>query len=163
MTKRRVLYPGSFDPVTLGHLDILGRAAGLFDQVIVLVAETGKAGLLSLTDRVDLFRQSVDHLPNVEVASFKGLLVDEVRRQKAVAVIRGIRTAGDYEHEWSLAGVNALLAPEVESVYFLARPEMAAISSTLVRDVVRHGGELEKLVPPPVAKALSKNYPPAGS
>ena len=156
MSKRNVLYPGSFDPVTLGHIDILERAAGLFDQVTVLVAEMGKAGLLSTEERVLLFQESVAHLANVEVIPFKGLLVDEVRRHDAVAVIRGIRTAGDYEHEWSLAGVNALLAPEIESVYFLARPETAAISSTLVRDVVRHGGVVDNLVPGPVAKALNK-------
>jgi pantetheine-phosphate adenylyltransferase len=163
MSKRNVLYPGSFDPVTLGHLDILERAAGLFDQVTVLVAELGKAGLLSVEERVDLFRESTAHLVNVEVHPFSGLLVNEVRRRKAVAVIRGIRTAGDYEHEWSLAGVNALLAPEMETVYFLARPELAAISSTLVRDVVRHGGSLDRLVPAAVARALENRNPPAGS
>lgn len=163
MSQRNALYPGSFDPVTLGHLHILERAAGLFDEITVLVAESGKAGLLSVDQRVHLFQESIGDLSNVKVSSFSGLLVDEVRRRKAVAVIRGIRTAGDYEHEWSLAGVNALLAPEVESVYFLARPEMAAISSSLVRDVIRHGGPLEKLVPAPVAQALGKHTPPARS
>ncbi|MCP4293032.1 MAG: pantetheine-phosphate adenylyltransferase [bacterium] len=153
---KHVLYPGSFDPVTLGHLDILERACSLFDKVTVVVAETGKAGLLPIDQRVELFRQSVTHLTNVEVQSFSGLLVDEVRDQKAVAVIRGIRTAGDYEHEWTLAGVNALLASEVEYVYFLARPHMAAVSSSLVRDVIVHNGPLKKLVPAPVVAALSK-------
>jgi pantetheine-phosphate adenylyltransferase len=152
--KRHVLYPGSFDPVTLGHLDILERACALFDRITVVVAERGKAGLFSVEERVRLFRESTSHLPNVEVYPFDGLLVNEVRDRGAVAVIRGIRTAGDYEHEWTLAGVNALLAAEVEYVYFLARPGMAAVSSTLVRDVVRHHGPLEKLVPEPVVKAL---------
>ena len=145
--------------MTLGHIEILERASTLFERITVVVAETGKAGLLPLEQRVDLFRQSVAHLPGVQVQSFSGLLVDEVRRQKAVAVIRGIRTAGDYEHEWSLAGVNALLAPDMETVYFLARPETAAISSTLVRDVIKHGNDLtvnlEKLVPAPVVAALT--------
>ncbi len=154
--ERHVLYPGSFDPVTLGHLDILERACTLFDKVTVVVAEMGKAGLFTVDERVRLFRESVTHLPNVEVHSFGGLLVDEVRTRGAVAVIRGIRTAGDYEHEWSLAGVNALLASEVEYVYFLARPGMAAVSSTLVRDVARHHGPLEKLVPEAVVQALRK-------
>jgi len=152
--ERHVLYPGSFDPVTLGHLDILERASGLFDKITVVVAEMGKAGLLPVDERVRLFRESINHLPNVEVHAFSGLLVDEVRRWGAVAVIRGIRTAGDYEHEWTLAGVNALLASDVEYVYFLARPGMAAVSSTLVRDVIRHNGPLEKLVPEAVVKAL---------
>jgi pantetheine-phosphate adenylyltransferase len=154
MSKRLAVYPGSFDPVTLGHIDILERSLRIFDQVVVLVAAHGKAGLLGESDRVRLFQTAIEHLDGVEVVSFHGLLVDEVTRRDAVAVIRGIRTAGDYEHEWSLAGVNALLAPQVESVYFLARPELAAISSTLVRDVHRHGGELSKLVPEPVARAL---------
>ncbi len=151
---RHVLYPGSFDPVTLGHLDILERANALFDKITVVVAETGKAGLLSVDQRVRLFRESTTHLPGVEVHSFGGLLVDEVKARGAMGVIRGIRTAGDYEHEWTLAGVNALLASEVEYIYFLARPGLAAVSSTLVRDVVRHHGPLEKLVPPPVVRAL---------
>lgn len=154
--ERHVIYPGSFDPVTLGHLDILERACALFDRVTILVAEMGKAGLLPVEQRVDLFRRSIAHLPNVEVHSFSGLLVDEVQSRSAVAVVRGIRTAGDYEHEWTLAGVNALLDSEVEYVYFLARPHMAAISSSLVRDVIVHHGPLEKLVPEPVVKALRK-------
>jgi pantetheine-phosphate adenylyltransferase len=91
----------------------------------------------------------------VEVFPFDCLLVDEVSSRGADAVIRGIRSQGDYEHEWSLAGVNALLAANIEYIYLLARPEMAAVSSTLVRDVIRHGGPLEKLVPAPVAKALA--------
>jgi len=156
MSQRHVLYPGSFDPVTLGHLDILTRALALFDKVTVVVAATGKAGLLPVEQRVDLFRQSVRDLPGVEVHSFSGLLVDEVKRRGATAVIRGIRTAGDYEHEWTLAGVNALLNADVEYVYLLARPAMAAVSSTLVRDVIAHGGPLERLVPEPVVNALAE-------
>lgn len=151
---RHVLYPGSFDPVTLGHIDILTRANQLFDRVTVVIAESGKAGLLPVAERVVLFRQSIAHLPTVEVHPFSGLLVNEVQRLKADAVVRGIRTSGDYEHEWSLAGVNALLSADVEYIYFLARPEMAAVSSTLVRDVIRHGGDLSRLVPAPVAAAL---------
>lgn len=151
---RHVLYPGSFDPVTLGHIDILDRARQLFDQVTVVIAETGKAGLLPLDERIDIFRQSVANMDNVEVHGFSGLLVDEVRQRGADAVVRGIRTSGDYEHEWSLAGVNALLSADVEYIYFLARPDLAAVSSTLVRDVVRHQGDLSRLVPSAVVAAL---------
>ena len=153
--ERHVLYPGSFDPVTLGHIDIIKRALKLFDKVTVVVVKVGKADLLGIDDRVHLFRESVKGLGNVEVFPFDGLLVDEVSRRGADAVIRGIRTQGDYEHEWSLAGINALLAADIEYIYLLARPEMAAVSSTLVRDVIRHGGPLEKLVPAPVVKALA--------
>jgi pantetheine-phosphate adenylyltransferase len=150
-----VIYPGSFDPVTVGHLDILERACGLFERVTVLVAADGKAGLLPLDQRVDLFAAAAGHLPRVTVEPFDGLLVDAVRARGAQAVVRGIRTAGDYEHEWGLAGVNALLAAEVEFVYFLARPSLAAVSSSLVRDVIRHGGNLDGLVPASVAAALA--------
>jgi pantetheine-phosphate adenylyltransferase len=153
--ERHVIYPGSFDPVTLGHLDILRRALRLFDRVTVVVARSGKAGLLDIDERVDLFRAAVADLAAVEVHPFDGLLVDEVGRRGASAVVRGIRTPGDYEHEWSLAGVNALLAADIEYVYLLARPELAAVSSSLVRDVIRHGGSLDKLVPAPVARALA--------
>jgi pantetheine-phosphate adenylyltransferase len=153
--ERHVLYPGSFDPVTLGHIDIIKRALKLFDKVTVVVVKVGKADLLGIDERVDLFRESVKGLGNVEVFPFDCLLVDEVSSRGADAVIRGIRSQGDYEHEWSLAGVNALLAANIEYIYLLARPEMAAVSSTLVRDVIRHGGPLEKLVPAPVAKALA--------
>ena len=152
---RHVIYPGSFDPVTRGHIDILERACRLFDRVTVLVAADAKGGLLSVGERVDLFAGAAAHLSQVQVAPFSGLLVEAFRDHGGDAVIRGIRTAGDYEHEWELAGVNALLAAEVEFVYFLARPSLAAVSSTLVRDVIRHGGDLDNLVPPAVAKALS--------
>jgi pantetheine-phosphate adenylyltransferase len=152
---RHVIYPGSFDPVTLGHIDILERARRLFDQVTVVVAESGKADLLGTDERVDLFRQATAGMDNVEVHAFGGLLVDEVRARGADAVVRGIRSSGDYEHEWGLSGVNALLSADVEYIYFLARPELAAVSSTLVRDVIRHRGDLSRLVPAPVARALA--------
>jgi len=152
---RHVLFPGSFDPVTLGHLDLVTRASRLFDRVTVVVAADGKAGLLSLDERVDLFRAAVAGLPGVAVEPFSGLLVDEAKRRGATAVVRGIRTPGDYEHEWTMAGVNALLAADIEYVYLLARPQLAAISSTLVREVLRHGGALDRLVPAPVARALA--------
>lgn len=154
-----VVYPGSFDPVTLGHLDILSRALTLFGKVTVLVAETGKAGLLPGQQRVDLVRAAVHGLQGVTVRSFSGLLVEALRAEGATAVVRGIRSAGDYEHEWSLAGVNSLLCDGLEFVYLLARPELAAVSSTLVRDVIRHGGPLERLVPPCVAQALARPRP----
>jgi pantetheine-phosphate adenylyltransferase len=151
---RHVLYPGTFDPVTLGHLDILERAGNVFDKVTVVVAESDKGCYLNITERVDLYRQSVAHLDNVDVHSFSGLLVDEVRLRSAAAVVRGIRSSQDYDYEWGLAGVNALLSADVEYIYFLARPDVAAISSTLVRDVIKHGGDLSQLVPPAVAAAL---------
>jgi pantetheine-phosphate adenylyltransferase len=154
MSERHVLYPGSFDPVTLGHMDILWRALALFDRVTVAVASRGKAEFLSVQERMAMLTEAIGDEPRCRVVAFGGLLVDEVRRQNVCAVVRGIRTWMDYEHEWSLAGVNRRLAPDSEYVYLLARPELAAISSSLVRDVARHGGPLEELVPPNVATAI---------
>jgi len=158
MADRVALYPGSFDPVTLGHLDVLRRAVKLFDRVTVLVAADGKAGLLPADQRVTLFRACLGDL-DCEVEAFTGLLVDEVRRRGAIAVVRGVRSAMDYEHEWGLHGVNRALLQGYESVWLPARGDLAAVSSTLVRDVVRHGGPLDTLVPPPVADALRRARP----
>ena len=163
MPERLALYPGSFDPVTLGHLDILRRALRLFDQVAILVAAGGKAGFLPAPQRVDLWEQCLDaeqDLRGCEVAAFTGLLVDEVARRRACAVVRGLRSAGDYEHEWSLHGVNRTLRPGFETVWLPARPELAAVSSSLVREVARHRGPLDGLVPVPVALALAAGPPP---
>ncbi len=154
-----VVYPGSFDPFTLGHLDILERVLRLFPRVMILVAEDGKAGLLAAEMRAALIRSAVAGMDGVEVRVFTGLLVDAVAELGAQAVVRGIRCPGDYEHEWGLAGVNSLLAQNVEFVYFLARPELAAVSSTLVRDVLKHGGPVDKLLPPEIAVELQKMFP----
>ena len=163
MRERHALYPGTFDPVTLGHLDILERALGLFDRVTVAVAERGKAGLLDVQERVDLLRGAVGPRPEVAVVPFAGLLVDEVRRRGVDAVVRGIRSAADYQHEWSLAGMNRGLLPAGESVFLLARPELAFISSSLVREVARHGGDVAPFVPPNVARALAGRFPGGGA
>jgi len=162
MPDRLALYPGSFDPCTLGHLDILRRAIRLFDEVTILVAAHGKAGLWPADQRVAMIEASLAAEPDLarcRVATFNGLLVDEVREREAVAVVRGIRCAGDYEHEWGLHGVNRTLLAGFETVWLPARPELAAISSSLVRDVARHGGPLAELVPAPVAAALVAEPP----
>ncbi len=160
MADRLALYPGSFDPVTLGHLDLLARACKLFDRVVVLVAASGKAGLLPVDRRAELLRASLAAdaaLAGCEVETFSGLLVDEVRQRGATAVVRGVRSAADYAHEWGLHGVNRTLLPRFETVWLPARPELAVVSSSLVRDVARHGGDLRGLVPPPVVRALAEN------
>jgi pantetheine-phosphate adenylyltransferase len=157
MSVRRALYPGSFDPLTLGHLDVLKRALRLFDEVIIGVAADGKAGLLSLGERLDLAREVTAGLRGCRVESFAGLLVDMVRHLQVSAVVRGIRSAGDYEPEWRMAGMNAAMEPACETIFLMARPELAIISSTLVREVVRHGGDPTPFVPPPVARALAEH------
>jgi pantetheine-phosphate adenylyltransferase len=162
MADRLALYPGSFDPVTFGHLDLLGRACRLFPEVVVLVAAAGKAGLWPAERRAGLLRECLAGRPEFagcSIETFSGLLVDEVRRRGAVAVVRGVRSAADYDHEWGLHGVNRTLLPEFETVWLPARPELAAVSSSLVRDVARHGGDLAGLVPAPVARALASDPP----
>ena len=163
MRERHALYPGTFDPVTFGHLDILERALALFDRVTVAVAEESKGGLLDVQERVALFLKAIGERPQVQVVAFAGLLVDEVRRRQVHAVVRGIRSAVDYHHEWSLAGMNRALHPNGETVYLLARPELAFISSSLVREVARHGGDVELFVPPVVAAALRRRTKIGGS
>jgi len=158
MTERHALYPGTFDPVTLGHLDILDRATALFDRVTVAVAEGGKATLFSLQERVALLQQSASHLDRCEIVSFSGLLVDELRRRRIGVVVRGIRSFHDYEHEWSMVGVNRVLLPGSEYVFLLARPELATISSSLVKDVARHAGDVAGFVPPAAAAALVERF-----
>jgi len=160
MADRLALYPGSFDPPTLGHLDILQRAHRLFDRVTVLVAADGKAGLLPAARRVELWLACLDGLPGCTVEPFTGLLVGEVEARAACAVVRGVRSARDYEHEWSLHGVNRTLLGDFETVWLPARPELAAVSSSLVREVARLGGELGDLVPPAVAAALAAEGSP---
>lgn len=159
MDPRHALYPGTFDPFTCGHLDILKRALVLFERVTLAVAAGGKATLFDLDERVALVRASVDGLPGCCVEPLRGLLIEEVRRLGAVAVVRGIRSLGDYQHEWSMAALNRALAPECETVFLLARPELSVLSSTLVREVARLGGDLAPFVPAPVAAALRRRFP----
>ncbi len=159
MGAAHALFPGTFDPVTCGHLDILERALALFDQVTVAVAAGSKADFLNQAERVSLFAAAAEKLPGCRVVPFSGLLVDELRRQGVKVVVRGIRSPSDYEHEWSMAGVNRSLLPGCEYVFLLARPEFAAISSSLVREVARYGGDISGLVPPAVATAINRLRP----
>lgn len=154
MAKKNVLYPGNFDPVTVGHLDLVRRSLALFDEVTVAVAKGTGGEMFTLQERVDMFAAALQGLSRCRVVSFAGLLVDELQRQGAVAAVRGIRSGADYQQEWSLAGMNGRLWPEGEYVYLLARPELAFISSSLVRDVARHGGDVSAFVVPVVAEAM---------
>ncbi len=156
MTDRLALYPGTFDPFTLGHLDILRRARVLFPRVTVAVAAEGKPTLFGLEERLALVRAGTAGLPDCDVVPMHGLLVDEARRRGATAVVRGIRSLGDYQHEWSMALMNQALHPGCETVFLLARPELAMLSSSIVREVARHGGDVGPFVPAPVATALRR-------
>ena len=145
--------PGSFDPVTLGHLDVVRRAAALFDEVVVAVAtNVAKAPLLSADERVRLVSDAVADLPGVRAAEVPGLLVDFCREVGATAVVKGLRSGGDYDAELPMAWMNRHLG--VETVFLPADPAVAHIASSLVKDVARHGGPIEDLVPAGVAEVV---------
>jgi len=158
--QRIAVYPGSFDPVTVGHLDIVERGAVLFDQVIVAVAPASsnpdKRALFELEDRLTLMRGACDHLANVSVEPLSGLLVNFAAERGARAVIKGLRAVSDFEYELAMALMNRRLRPEIDALYLMASAEHSFISSSLVREVARLGGPLDGLVPPPVAEAIGR-------
>jgi pantetheine-phosphate adenylyltransferase len=155
----RALYPGSFDPITNGHLDVLARAARLFEEVIVAVAHNdSKQALFSTEERVHLLSQSTAHLANVKVTSFEGLLVDFARQQQAKAVIRGLRAVSDFEFEFQMALMNRSLEPNLEALFLMPCEEYSYISSRMVKEVARLGGAVGRFVPPCVEKALQSRF-----
>ncbi|MBL0518729.1 pantetheine-phosphate adenylyltransferase [Aeromonas caviae] len=152
----KVIYPGTFDPITNGHTDLIGRAARLFDEVVVGVANSpSKRPLFDLEERVQLARQVTVHLPNVKVVGFSGLLVDFAREQQANVLIRGLRAVSDFEYEFQLANMNRRLMPTLESVFLTPAEENSFISSTLVKEVALHGGDIHQFVDPLVAQAIA--------
>ncbi|MGL4380724.1 MAG: pantetheine-phosphate adenylyltransferase [Vibrio sp.] len=151
----RVIYPGTFDPITNGHLDLIERTAQMFDQVIVAIAASpSKNTLFSLDERVDFVRAVTAHLDNVTAQGFSGLLVDFAQAQQANVLIRGLRTTVDFEYEFGLTNMYRRLMPGLESVFLTPSEEHAFISSTIVREVAIHGGNVDAFVPPLVAAAL---------
>ncbi len=150
-----VVYPGTFDPVTNGHTDLVERAARLFDRVIVAIAvNPGKGTAFPIQQRVQLAREVVGHLHNVEVCSFDNLLVDFVRQRKASIILRGLRAVSDFEYEFQLAGMNRHLAPQVETVFLTPAEKYAYISSSLVREIAALGGDVTPFVHASVVAAL---------
>lgn len=151
------IYPGSFDPITNGHIDIATRAAKLFTKLIIGIYETpGKHLLFSLEERIELAQQAVASLPNIEVQPFSGLTVDFARRVRAQAMVRGLRVSADFEREFDMAMMNRRLHPELELVCLMASPEYQFLSSSLLKEVARLGGSINDLVPEHVAQALRK-------
>ena len=158
---RTVIYPGSFDPVTNGHLDVIQRAAKLFDRVIVAVAENdGKHPLFTLTERAALVRQAVRHLPHVEADVFEGLLVEYCVRRKAEAIIRGLRAVSDFEFEFQLALMNRKLNEKVETIFMMPKDTYTFLSSRMVKEIARLGGDVSAFVPRHVQVALRKKLKP---
>ena len=156
---KRAIYPGSFDPVTNGHLDVIARARKLFDEIIVAVAHNDdKQPLFSLEERLALLHDALDKIDNVRIAQFDGLLVDFAVAQKAHAVIRGLRAVSDFEFEFQMALMNRKLEDNVETIFLMPKEEYTYLSSRLVKEIARLGGDVSGFVPRPVAEALAKKF-----
>ncbi len=157
---RLALYPGTFDPFTLGHLDILERATRVFDEIEITVAVNAeKKTLFTVDERVEMARRCVSHLDGVVVAAFEGLLVDRAKERGAVALVRGLRQVSDFDYEFRMAFANRKLLPEVETVFFMTSEEHAFTSSSIVRDVHRWGGDLTHFVPETTLEFLNSKSP----
>lgn len=154
---RRGIYAGSFDPITLGHLDIITRASHIFDEVIVAVGvNTAKISILTVAERMDLLKKVCKGIRNVRIDSFEGLVADYALSQKATALVRGLRSEADFAYEMPMAQANRTLASSIETVFIPAGKEYCYISSSLVREVVTFGGSVAALVPPIVSRKLSE-------
>ena len=156
---KRAIYPGSFDPVTNGHLDVVERARKLFDEVIVAVAHNDeKQALFSLRERLELLRQTVGRVDKVRITQFDGLLVEFAIREKANAVIRGLRAVSDFEFEFQMALMNRKLEAAVETIFLMPKEEYTYLSSRLVKEIARLGGDVSEFVPAAVATMLGKKF-----
>lgn len=152
-----VLYPGTFDPVTNGHMDIIVRSSKMFNKITVAVAYSpSKKTMFTLEERVSMLQESVKHLDNVFVEGFSGLLVDFAKAKKANLLIRGLRTTLDFEYEFGLTNMYRKLLPDLESIFLTPAEEYAFLSSTIVREVAIHGGDINQFVPQPVAIKLNE-------
>ncbi len=151
------VYPGTFDPITNGHIDMVVRATKMFEKVIVAVADnTGKQPLFTLDERVELASRVLSELPGVEVIGFNTLLVDFARKHNASVILRGLRAVSDYEYEFQLAGMNRNLAPDIETVFLTTAENYAFLSSSLVKEVARLGGDVSRFLPQQVIAEIKK-------
>jgi pantetheine-phosphate adenylyltransferase len=154
-SERIAVCPGSFDPMTMGHVDIIERAAQLFDRVVVAVlVNPGKSPLFTLDERVDIAREVFAGHPNVEVETFQGLLVEYAQQKQASVIVRGLRAVSDFEYEFQMALMNRHLAPRIETTFMMPAEQYAYLSSTLIKEVFSLGGDIEGLVPPLVEARL---------
>lgn len=150
------IYPGSFDPITYGHLDILKNAAGIFDKVIIAVAHNGaKNGFLNVEERVRLIKESINDIPNVEADSFEGLTIEYAKKMGATVLIRGLRAVSDFEFEMQLSQTNSALCDEIKTVFLTTKPEYNFISSSTIKEILANGGDISKFVPKPVYNYLT--------
>jgi pantetheine-phosphate adenylyltransferase len=154
----RVVYPGTFDPITRGHEDVVRRAAGLFGEVIVAVAESRGGTMFSISERVAMAQEVFADFPNVQVEGFNDLLMSYVREKEARVVLRGLRAVSDFEYEFQMAGMNRSLNAEVETVFLTPAEKYTFISASMVREIARFGGDVSKFVSPSVAVKLKEKY-----
>jgi len=155
------IYPGTYDPVTNGHVDVITRAAGIFDRVVVGVVGNPqhKQPLFSLDERVAFLRETLEGIPNVEVDVFSELVVDFARRWDAKIIVKGLRVISDFEWEFQMNQLNRTLAPDVETVYVMASPQVSFVSSSGVKEIASFGGKVDELVPEPVARRFRELFP----
>lgn len=159
MKKRLAIYPGTFDPITLGHLDIIERSVSIFDEVVVSVGRNiGKQPLFSVEERINMIERTTAHLSNVKVTYFDGLIVEYARKLDAVAMIRGLRAMSDFEFEFQMALVNRTLFPELVQVFLMPHEAYTHLNSTIVREVASFGGDISSFVTPFVADVLHKKF-----
>lgn len=156
----RAIYPGSFDPATFGHLDVIRRAAELFDEVIVgVLMNSEKSPLFSVEERVNILEKATKDIPNVEVKPFEGLSVNFARENHAQVIIRGLRAVTDFEYELQMAQTNRVLAQDIDTVFMTTSLEYAYLSSTIMKEVASFGGDLSKFAPPEIIEAVKQKMP----
>lgn len=156
---RKAIYPGSFDPVTLGHLDIIRRSSKLVDHLIVgVLNNSGKSPLFSLDERVNMLKEVTSDLENVEIISFSGLLVDFARKQQVQTIIRGLRAVTDFEYELAMSQTNRVVAPEVDTIFLNTSLKYAYLSSSMVKEVAMYGGDISKFIPEQVINQVYEKY-----
>lgn len=157
MDKRTAVYPGTFDPLTLGHLDIIERASILFDKVIITaVSSPSKNSLFDINERVEIIKKSISDFKNCTAESFNGLLVNFAEAKNAGVIIRGLRTISDFDYEYQMALTNRKISGEVETVFLMPSEKFTYISSTLVREIARYGGDVSQFIPQPANDAIIK-------
>ena len=156
---RKGIYPGSFDPVTLGHLDIIHRAAELVDElVIAILHNSSKKGLFTTEERIDLLKRVTEDIPNVKVISFDGLFVDCAIQYGTKTIIRGLRAVTDFEYELQLAQTNKRLRPDIDTIFLTTNLKYSYLSSTIVKEFASYGGDISKFVPEPIIEKIYKKY-----
>jgi pantetheine-phosphate adenylyltransferase len=159
MKKRKAIYPGSFDPVTFGHLDLIERALNLFDELIVIVAANpSKKTLFTAGERVEFLKAALKHRPQVKVECWQGLTVDLAKKKEAHTLIRGIRATSDFDYEFQMALTNRKLAPKIDTLFMMPSESHFYLSSRLIKEIAQLGGEVNRYVPAPVAAAIRKKF-----